>query len=178
MKNYVMYDDKYLGPGYLIVSKENDKIIKFLKIYTMDGYGFRSFGLRAFSIFGKDNPAKEYTIIDFNFNPNDDKENNLYKIFHILCQSLNGKKVKTIDKFYQGKNHFSLKEDDNSVTLLVAKDVYGVRNATDFIDINIGDDISCEDYRAIATLYMQLANSKSKEADRGDIEELLLTRIR
>lgn len=43
MKNYVMDDDKYLGPGYLVISKENDKIIKFLKIYTMDGYGFPSF---------------------------------------------------------------------------------------------------------------------------------------
>ncbi len=137
MQNYVLYDDIYLGPGFLIVCEEKSKIIKFLKIYIMNDYGFPNYGIRAFSIFGKDNPDKEFTIVDFDFT--DDTENNLYKIFHSLCIDLNGKKVETIDKFYQGRNSFSLKEENNTVTLSIAKDVYGVKDATDFIDINIGD---------------------------------------
>ena len=125
MKNYALYDDKYLGPGIFIISKENDKIIKFLKIFTMSDNGFPTYGLRAFSIFGEDNPDKKYTTIEFTFNYVDDVKNHLYKIFHSLCTDLNGEKVETIDKFYQGQNYFSLKEankqDINELSLLRLK---------------------------------------------------------
>lgn len=178
MKSYVLYDDSYLGPGFLIICKEKDKIIKFLKIFIMNNYGFSNYGLRAFSIFGKDNPDQEYTIIDFNFTDTDDVENNLYRIFHKLCIDLNGKKVETIDKFYQGRNNFSLKEENHIVTLSIFKDVYGVKDATNFVDINMGDVTTCDNYQAIAKFYNQLLNSNVKEAKKGDINQLVLSRLK
>lgn len=177
MKNYVLYDDSYLGPDFLIICKEKDKIIKFLKIFIMTNYGFSNYGLRSFSIFGKDNPDQEYTIIDFNFTDTDDVENNLYRIFHKLCIDLNGKKVETIDKFYQGRNNFSLKEENHIVTLSIFKDVYGVKDATDFVDINIGDETTCDNYQAIITFYNDLLKSDIKESTEEDIKKLVLSHL-
>lgn len=177
MKNYVLYDDTWLGPGFFIISKDENKIINFLKIFVMNNYNFPNYGLRAFSIFGRDNPNDEYTIIDFTFTENN-TESNLYKIFYRLCTNLNGKKIETIDKFRQGKNWFSLKEENHIVTLSIAKDIYGVKDATDFIDINIGDEITCDDYQSIAIFYSQLLNSTAKMAKTDDIKQLVLSRLK
>ena len=175
MKNYVIYDDTYLGPGSLIVCKEKNKIIKFLKIFIMNNYGFPNYGLRAFSIFGKDNPDNEFTVIDFVFT-DEDTENNLYKVFHSLYKDLNGKKIETIDKFYQGRNSFSLREENNTITLSISKDIYGVKDATDFIDINIGDEVTCESYQTIEQFYNQLLNSNNAKTE--DINQLVLSHIK
>ena len=104
MKNYVLYDDTYLGPGIFIINKENNKIVKFLKIYIMSNYGFPNYGLRVFSINNNDNLKQEYSVINFNFTKTDDIKNNLYKIFYNLCIDLNGEKIETIDRFKQGQN--------------------------------------------------------------------------
>ena len=174
MKNYALYDDTYLGPGILIVSKENDNIVKFLKIFTMSDNGFPNYGLRAFSILEKDKIDKEFTTIDFTFTSTDTDENDLYEIFKNLCISLNDQKVETIDKFSQGKNHFSLKEDNHKVILTIFKDIYGVKDITNFTNINIGDDITCDNYQAIAKFYNNLLNSNIKEANNNDIKKLVL----
>ncbi len=178
MKNNVLYDDTYLGPGFLIITKENDEVVKFLKIFIMNNYGFPNYGLRAFSIFGKDNLDKKYTIIDFDFTDTMDTKNNLYKIFNDLYIALKDNKVETIDKFYQGTNSFSLKKVNNIVTLSVFKDVYGVKNATDFIDINIGDETTCNNYQAIDSFYKQLLNSDIKKSNQKDIKQLILSRLK
>ena len=138
MKNYVLYDDRYLGPGFLIINKKNEEITKFLKIFIMNDYGFPNYGLRTFSIFGSDDSDEEYTIIDFTFT---DTKNDLYKIFHNLCVNLNGNPIKTID-------------------------------------INIGDETTCENYNAITTFYDQLVASQSKKATEADIKQLSLTRLK
>ena len=177
MKNYVFYDDSYMGPGFFIISKEKDNIIKFIKIFIMDNNGFPNYGLRAFSIFGKDKPDNEFTVIDFVFT-DDDTKNNLYEIFHSLCIDLNGKKIETIDKFYQGRNSFSLKEENHTIILSVARDVYGVKNVTDFIDINIGDEMTCDNYKAITTFYNELLNCDIKELNEKDIKQLAFLHLK
>ena len=178
MKNYVLYDDTYLGPGIFIINKENNKIVKFLKIYIMSNYGFPNYGLRAFSIYNNDNLKQEYSVINFNFTKTDDIKNNLYKIFYNLCIDLNGEKIETIDRFNQGQNYFSLKEENGMITLSIFKDVYGVKHTTDFIDINLGDEMTCENYLAIATLYNKLLNINMKDASNTEIKKLLLTNLK
>ena len=140
----------------------------------MNNFGFPNYGLRAFSIFGKDNFDKKYTVIDFTFR--DNEKNNLYKIFQSLSISLNGNHVETIDKFYQGNNYFSLKEENRAVTLSIVKDIYGVKDATDFIDINIGDEMTCKNYHTITKFYNELINFKTVQATEEEIKQLLLTR--
>ncbi len=90
---------------------------------------------------------------------------------------MNGKKVETIDKFYQGRNNFSLKEENNIVTLSIFKDVYGVKDATDFVDINIGDETTCDNYQAIITFYNDLLKSNIKESTEEDIKKLVLSHL-
>ena len=143
----------------------------------MTNYGFPNYGLRAFSIFAKDNPNKEFTVIDFTFTE-DNTPSGLYKIFHTLCLDLGGKKIATIDKFAQGQNSFSLKEENHSITLSIAKDIYGVKDTTDFIDINIGDEMTCDSYQAIAKFYNHLLDSNVKKAKTEDIDQLALLRIK
>lgn len=177
-KNYILYDEAYLGPGFFVINKQNSETVKFLKIFIMNNQGFPNYGVRAFSVYGKDNPDNEYTTIDFMFRDIEDDENGLYHAFNNLCRNLNGAPIETIDKIYQGGNHFSLSENGRVVTLSIEKDIYGVKQATDFIDINIGDDMTCTNYSAISTLYNQLANSQTKQATEEDIKRLLLTRLK
>ncbi len=108
----------------------------------------------------------------------DDTKNNLYKIFQSLCLDLNGKKIETIDKVYQGRNSFSLREENNTITLSIAKDIYEVKDATDFIDINIGDEVTCESYQTIAQFYNQLLNPNIEKAKTEDINQLVLSCIK
>lgn len=174
-KNYIIYDETYLGPGFFIINKRGDAMFNYLKIFIMDNQGFPSYGLRAFSIYGKDKTDNEYTTINFTFRDIEDDENGLYQVFEELCRSLNGTQIETIDKSNQGRNHFSLKGNGKVVTLSIAKDIYGVKHATDFIDINIGDDMTCTNYSAVTTFYNQLARLQLKQATETDIKHFLLT---
>ena len=155
MANYILYDESYLGPGFFIINKKDNKITQFLKLYIIGNNGFPNYGLRAFCLNNPDNPDKKYNIIDFTFTKDD--QNGLYKIFRDLCLSLNDSKITTIDKYYQGENHFYLKEKNDTIILTIAKDIYGVKDATIFTDINIGDDMTCQNYPAIYTSYNQLS---------------------
>lgn len=172
MKNFVLYDDTYLGPGIFIINKKNDELIKFLKIFIMNDQGFPTYGFRAFSIYGKDDPNKDYNVIDFTFQDNDD-DKNLYNAFNDLCMNLNGSQIETIDKFYQGGNYFSLKENNHIITLSVFKDIYGVKNATDFIDITIGDEMTCDSYLEVSIFYNKLLNFAVKQTKEEDIKKLV-----
>ena len=174
MENYLLYDDTYLGPGYFIISKENKEIRKFLKIFIMNEQNCPSYGLRAFGVDGKDNPNNDYTIIDFSF----PKDTNLYNIFYKLFLSLNGKDINTIDKFNEGNNHFSLKEVNEAVILSIYKDIYGINEVSDFIDLNLGDDLTCPYYAEIATFFNDLAKANVKKANEEDIEELRLKHLK
>ena len=177
-KNYIIYDETYLGPGFFIVNKQGNEIVKYLKVFIMNKQGYPNYGLRAFSIHAKDNPDDEYNTIDFTFRDLEDDENGLYQVFTKLCINLNGETIETIDKFYQGRNHFSLNENSRVVTFSIAKDVNGVKDATDFIEINIGDDMTCRNYTAIAEFYNHLVNSQVKNATEKEIKQLLLTKLK
>ena len=174
--NYVMFDDKYLGPGFIIINKKNKEIVKFFKIYILNNHGFPSYGIRAYSVKCKDKPDKEFTNIEFTFRDIEDEENGLYKTFSNLDFNLNGNKVGTIDIENQGKNNFSLLGNGNVCKLTIAKDVYGVKHATDFIEINVGDNISCKNYDAINAFYNDLTMLCPNVTNDKDLEELLLIR--
>ena len=45
---YVLYDDKYLGPGYFIITEYNGEIIKFLKIYITNNNGIIGYSIRGY----------------------------------------------------------------------------------------------------------------------------------
>ena len=168
-KNYVLYDDKYLGEGYFIINEINNKIRSFMKIYTINNDGFPHYCLRAFGIESRDNPNSDYTNTEFVFRSTEDFDNSLYKVFLEFAKNVNGNIV-TTDEYLEGKNNISfILNYKGIIRMVVSKDIWrGKQHPTDFIDINIGDNYSCVNYESINKFYNMLSEvcfDKSKDSD-------------
>jgi len=138
--NYVLYDDEYLGPGYFIISEIDGQFVKFAKIYMSNNYGYPYYNIRAYEVETIDTDDMKFRYIDFTV----DKSNELYRSIEKLAFDLSRQSIKTIDSHLQGENHIKVDLCDIDASLIFAKDVYGVKHATDFIDINIGDNTLCK----------------------------------
>lgn len=173
-KNYVLYDDKYLGEGYFIINEVDDKIVKFIKIYTINNDGFPHYALRAFGVESKDNPDNDYTNIEFTFRNTEDFDNGLYNVFLDLAKNTNCN-ILSIDECYEGKNNISFSLNDNGIVrMIVSKDIWrGKQHPTDFIDINIGDNYTCEYYEVINKFYNMLAELSCNKTKNNVIKKIL-----
>lgn len=178
-KNYVLYDDKYLGEGYFIINEIDDKIVKFIKIYTINNNGFPNYCLRAFGVDAKDNPDTDYTNIEFIIRNREDFDNGLYNIFLELAKNSRGN-ITTIDERYQGKNNISFSISDKGIVgMVVSKDIWrGRGHPTDFIDINIGDNYTCECYDTINRFYNMLSKISYNKTKNNDIKRILELKIK
>lgn len=177
-KYYLLYDESYLGQGYFIVHKVDNKITKFMKIYIMNDNGFPNYGLRAFSIDGKDDPNCEFNSIEFVFRGIVNFDNGLFDILSKLGNEIEGK-IETIDSIQQGRNNFSLSLNEDVIRFIVSKDVYcGKQHPTDFIDINLGDNYTCQNYEAINSFYNSLVELCSQIAREKDIKKLTMLKIK
>ena len=187
-KNYILYDESYLGPGFFVINENKEgQIQKWLKIYPVNAGGFTSYSIRAFSVDGRDKPNEEFNTFHFTFRDIEDEENGLYEAFTNLCVRLNGSKVETIDKFSQGRNHFCLKENGKVTTFSISKDIYGIKEPSNFIDIYIGDYFTCENWDAVSRFYVDLAvpyssklqkTVKPQKVTEEDIKRLLFTHLK
>ncbi|MBE6154819.1 MAG: hypothetical protein E7163_04535 [Firmicutes bacterium] len=172
-KNYVLYDESYFGKGYFIIHTINGNIDKFLKIYITNDIGFPNYGIRAFSVNGKDKPEEEFNKIEFIFRSNEDFNNGLFEAFSKFSNNAS-KEIHTIDKIEQGRNNISVIANKHIVKITFSKDIYhGKQHSTDFIDINLGDNYSCENYEAIYALYNTLMKLCHQTATKEDIKKIL-----
>lgn len=173
-KNYVLYDDKYLGEGYFIINEVNDKITKFIKIYTTNSNGFPNYCLRAFDVNAKDNADMDFTNIEFTFRSTEDFDNGLYSVFLELAKNVRSN-ITSIDEYYEGKNNISFSLNDKDIVkIVVSKDIWkGKQHPTDFIDINIGDNYTCVNYYAINKFYNMLSELYCNKAKNNDIKRIL-----
>jgi len=176
-KNYMFYDDSYFVPGYLIVTKKNDEIIKFLKIYVINSNGFPTYGVRAFSIYGRDNPDCEFNSIEFIFSDKEDNKNGLFDIFTNFCKNIDGK-IETSDTFCHGRNNICLSTNGEVTKFIISKDIYGVKNSTDFIDVNIGDNYTCKNYDAIVNFYKDLSLLCLDKIIDDDVKKILKLKLK
>lgn len=176
-KNFVLYDESYFGEGYFIIHTENGSITKFFKIYTINDHGFPNFGIRAFSIDGKDEPDTEFTRIEFSFRSTEDFDNRLFNVFSQFGNNVRSK-ISTIDYCQQGRNGIVVSSKKDIVYIVFSKDVYkGKQHPTDYIDINLGDSYTCQYYEAINSLYNDLGAICSQTATLEDINELIRLRV-
>ena len=150
------YDESYFGPGVVILSSEG-ATNRLLKISSYGELGFPKFSVRAYEDGKRDDAACDFTTINFVI----EKGSELYDIFFLFSKTLNGDKLYSCDPIYQGKSYFEVKENKNNIVLSVNKDVYGVKNSSDYIDITLGDNDSCKHYEALWHCYNQLAKAKS-----------------
>lgn len=155
--SYLFYDEMYMGPGYFVSNIRNGKIVNFFKIYITDNYGFPSFSIRASSVNSKkDSDEQEFNDIVLNFKEEFNSE--LYKVIDKLYNNLSGK-INSISKSHHGRNHFYLEKNDDGINMIFNKDVYkGTQHPTRFVDINIGDNYTCDNYEAILSFYKDLSS--------------------
>lgn len=177
-QNFILYDDSYFGTGYFIIHTKNGEITKFLKIYIMNNDGYPNYGLRAFSVDGRDNSDAEFNSIEFIFRSREDFENGLFETFSIFSKSID-KEIRAIDESQQGRNNISISTNNGVVKLIVSKDIYrGKQHPSDFIDINLGDNYSCGNYEAVNILYNTLAKICPQTAKEDDIKRLIMLKIK
>ena len=178
-KNYVLYDDKYLGEGYFIINEVDNEIVKFIKIYTINNNGFPHYCLRAFSVDAKDAYDSDYTDIEFTFKSAEDFDNGLYAIFLELAKNVGGN-IASIDKYYEGKNNISFSLDEKDIVrMIISKDIWnGKQHSTDFIDINIGDNYTCVNYNTINKFYNMLSEAYFNKTNGSDIKRILKLKIK
>lgn len=176
VKNYLFYDKNYLGPGYFVVHKEDQRIISFFKFYKVDsGGGFPVFNFRAFSIDGIDNPDKDFTNIEFVFNK-EDEENGLYEIFLYLSKAIN-KELITIDRFHQGNNYLRFCQGKEIVKIIASKDIWNADHYNDFIDIVLGDDMTCQFYYELSLAYNKLGELNVSTMNEEQMSKILSLKI-
>ena len=173
-ENIVFYDEEYLGKGYFIITKLDNEIVKFIKISKVEENGFPKYYIRAYEKNSIDNPKEEFRKI----NITSLEEDSLYDIIRNFAVALNKEKIETIDSFHQGKNHIKAEYDLFEASIIVYKDVYRVKNTTDFIDITIGDNDTCKYYAAISNFYNELTKISKGKITNKEIKQLLLTNIK
>ena len=155
-KNYVVYDDKYLGPGYFIINEIDGEIQKFIKIYISNNEGLPIYNIRAYEKGRVDNPDSSFSSINFDFSYNKDVK--LQEAIYRLSQLINMKPIITINPSSKGKNQLLTKGNPKHSKIIISKDVWnGKEVCTDFIDIILGDNYTCEYYEAINDFYNDLS---------------------
>ena len=174
-KNYIFYDESYIAPGLLIINTRDKKMDKFLKIYRLNEYGLPVLGIRAYSVDAKEDPDEEFGSIEFSFRDIEDNDNELYKCFLELCNSLDGKQIFSINYDGQGDNNIKLSSNSRVVKMIVNKDTYhGTQHPTDYTDILIGDEYTCNCYEEVLNFYQRLSNVCGNKTSSRDIKRLLI----
>lgn len=171
-ETYLMYDENYMGQGYLIIQTVNDEITKFIKISSFGEGGFPTFSIRGYEEGLKDNLDKPFTTISITVK----REESLFVALNKLARNLKEEKMYSIDPYFQGKSNLMVKSDEDSVTIIINKDILGVRNSTDFIDITLGDEYSCKFYNELLLFYNALSSLPIKNTNDEYIKKLLLTK--
>lgn len=165
----VLYDEKYYGKGYLIVTTLDDEVIKFIKISSSGEKGLPVFAIRGYEKNSVDNPNDEYRKINLTV----EDDNSLYNVIYRLSHSLHGKIIYGIDEIEHGKNNLQANHTLSEATITLSKDVYGVKHATGFIDILIGDNCSCKYYKEFFEFYSELSNLSIGQTKDEDIKKLI-----
>ena len=175
--NYLYYDNSYLSPGFLIVNVEDGKMKKYMKIYNARDNGMPLYGIRAYSLDAKEDPNESFSKIDFTFRDFEDYENGLYDCFTSLCNSLSGNTVFSTDSMSHGKNHFKLNSNSRVTTISIFKDTYhGLQHPTDYIDILLGDEYSCNCFLEINAFYQKLSRICRDDISSEKTRVLLLSK--
>lgn len=151
-ENFVYYDDKYLGKGYLIIHTVNDEIEKMMKISLFGESEFPQLLIRGYEANKSDSLDNNFRTITFSIDENDV----LFDAINNLSKKLN-KKVYSTDLSRQGKNNIEIKNKNGILNLTLEKDIDNANGSTDFIDIFLGDGYSCEYYEAFVAFFNELS---------------------
>ena len=152
LQTYTFYEDKYLGPGYFIVSLYDEYVIKFFKIYRTGTYGDYNYGIMVYEY----DPIKTdlRTGITFEIRRSDNEV--LYKAITIFANALGDEVIWSIDK----KNLLTTNVFEYSTCLYFT----GSKDS-EFIDIQIDQNTDDRIFKLVEHLYRNLAVTTMNRAN-------------
>ena len=166
-KTYVLYDEKYLGPGYFIINQYNEVITSYAKFHVSNYGKSPHYYVQAYE---KDGARGEYKTINFYV----DKGNELYKAIEKLHFGLRFKSIETIDSDNQKKAYFTARASAGTEDPTGYLNFYnGLEEVTDFVNINIGDNTSCKYWDQFNEFYNDLSYIAIRETNENDISKIL-----
>lgn len=166
---YVVYDDKYLGKGFFIITKYCNEIIKFVKIYRTGSYRLPSYSIRAYEIGSVDTDDRNFREITIEAT----KGEELFEAISSFANSLNWKCLYSVDKNVYDKNNLSAEVYKNTAFLVFAKDTSKAKYPTDFVDIELGDYLTCKNYEAVSTLFRDFAKISQGQVEEKTVKKIL-----
>lgn len=161
----IVYDETYYGPGYFIITKLDDKIVKFMKIISV-----REGNSPEFRIIGyeKDLDKNSRKLI-FKVS----REHPLYEIFHKLNKDIGENKLYSLDKSC-GNSFLEINSHLNEASIILNKDIFPLNNSTDFCEILLVDNYTCNYYDAIVEFYNNLEKKALIKSNEEDLKRLLI----
>lgn len=163
LNTYALYDKDYLGPGYFIITEYNEEIIKFVKIYQTSYYGFPNYRIRGYEVGETDTLDKKFREIEIKV----EKDSKLFDVINAFAKRLNNDIIFSVDPMYQGKNYLAAETYKNDTFLILVKDVFNCNTSASFIDVDLGDYLTCNKYEDVLNLFNDLAKiSQGKLEDR------------
>lgn len=166
LDTYVLYDNRYIAPGYFIITKYYDEIIRFLKIYRCGSYGNYNYNIIGYEVdplLINNGKLKE---IEFKVAYSDNKE--LFDAINNLAQSLNGGILYSINS-KESTNAFSAESYKYTAYLILTKDASSENN---FINIKLGDSLACDKFAETELFFRDLARIST-----GTVEEVSIKKI-
>lgn len=143
LQTYTFFEDKYLGPGYFVVSLYDDNVIKFLKLYRTGSYYDYNYGIMVY----EQDPIKKELRTGITFEINKIDSEVLYKAITIFANALGDDVIWSTDK----KNFMSANVYKYSTCLYFT----GSKDSK-VIDIKI-DNKNDKIYKIIEHLYRNMA---------------------
>ena len=171
-KNYVFYDESYLAPGYFIINKnDRGEVEKFIKIYSKSENGFPEFAIRGYKK-GLDEDCKPGIMV-LEFRDKEEDATFLYELLTDLCYEIDDKKIYSVDRALHNDNNMYLTNDGRVTRIIMIKDFL---TPSDYFDLIIGDDYTCENFDAFLKLYNKLNLCVTKKISDEEIRKLILSR--
>lgn len=160
LETYSFYDDKYLGPGYFIVSEYDEHVITFLKLYRTGTYNNYSYGIRVYEFDSIIKDGLRDIIFDIGKSDNVD----LYMTLNVFAKALGDKIIWSIDK-----NSF-MSADINKYSTSICFNSNDDNSS--FIDIKIDNTMKNRGYKLIAHLYRNMAAITANRANEDALKKV------
>lgn len=159
MQYYVVYEDKYIKPGFVIY-REDFK--QFLKIMPNCEKGGNTFTFVA-SDEALDNPQNRFRIISYVFK----KGQFLYTVFYHLKEKMKGSCIYSLNPLEEGANQFYIDEQQGVIYVQFIKDLTHSQNLySNALKITLGGN-------SIQQFFMELDIKEMKE-DKGYVLEKMI----
>lgn len=162
LQTYSFYEDKYLGPGYFIVTLYDDNVIKFLKLYRTGTYGNYNYEIIAYEY----DSIKQDLCNGISFEIRKSDNEVLHKAITIFANFLNDNVVWSTDK-----NDFMTANVYKYSTCLY----FTGSKDSKIIDIKIDKNNDYRLYRLVEHLYRNMAvatMNKSNDEVYGKVRKI------